>query len=148
MEAVVFVGLQGAGKSTFFAERFFATHVRVSLDVLKTRHRERRFIDVCLETRQPFVIDNTNPARADRAGYVKAANSAGFAVVAYYFRSRAEDCLRRNAQRDDAARVPDIAILSTAKRLELPSLDEGFERLHYVQIKENTFVVEPWRDEV
>ena len=41
VEAVIFVGLQGSGKSTFYRERFFDTHVRLSLDMLKTRHRER-----------------------------------------------------------------------------------------------------------
>ena len=63
MEAVVFVGLQGSGKSSFFKERFFSTHVRISLDLLKTRHREQRFLEACLSTEQRFVIDNTNPPR-------------------------------------------------------------------------------------
>lgn len=33
MQAVIFVGLQGAGKTTFYKERFFATHLRLSLDM-------------------------------------------------------------------------------------------------------------------
>jgi len=37
MEAVIFVGLQAAGKSTFYRERFFDTHVRINLDMLRTR---------------------------------------------------------------------------------------------------------------
>ena len=56
MEAVVFIGLQGAGKSPFYRERFFATHVRINLDMVKTRPRERRFLQVCIESRQPFVV--------------------------------------------------------------------------------------------
>jgi hypothetical protein len=40
MEAVVFSGVQGVGKSTFYRERFFATHVRINLDMLRTRNRE------------------------------------------------------------------------------------------------------------
>jgi hypothetical protein len=39
VEAVIYIGLQGAGKSTFCRERLFHTHVRLSLDMLKTRHR-------------------------------------------------------------------------------------------------------------
>ena len=50
MEAVIFVGLQGAGKSTFYKERFLDTHPRLSLDMLKTRHREKRFLMACVET--------------------------------------------------------------------------------------------------
>lgn len=48
MEAVIFVGAQGAGKSTFYSERFFDTHVRISLDVLKTRRREQLIFEACL----------------------------------------------------------------------------------------------------
>jgi hypothetical protein len=29
VEAVIFVGLPGAGKSTFYRERFFASHLRI-----------------------------------------------------------------------------------------------------------------------
>lgn len=28
MEAIIFVGIQGAGKSTFYRDRFFNTHIR------------------------------------------------------------------------------------------------------------------------
>jgi hypothetical protein len=44
VEAVIFVGLQGAGKSSFYRERFFDTHLRLSLDMLRTRHRERLLV--------------------------------------------------------------------------------------------------------
>ena len=73
MEAVIFVGLQGAGKSTFYRERFFDTHLRISLDLLRTRHRERRLLQFCVETGLRFVVDNTNPTRAERAVYIRAA---------------------------------------------------------------------------
>jgi predicted kinase len=35
MEAVIFVGIQGSGKSTFYNERFVDTHIRINLDMLK-----------------------------------------------------------------------------------------------------------------
>jgi predicted kinase len=83
METVILVGLQGAGKSSFYKERFFATHLRLSLDMLKTRHRERRLLRACVETGQRFVVDNTNPSRAERQVYIRAAKPAGFRVVGY-----------------------------------------------------------------
>ena len=146
MEAVVFVGLQASGKSSFYKERFFSTHVRISLDLLRTRNRERRLLTMCLETQQPFVIDNTNPTREERWKYIGSAKSANYSVVGYYFRSKAEECLARNQQRTD--QVPDVGVLSTARKLELPTLEEGFNTLKYVRLTEDGFVVEEWNDEV
>ena len=149
MEAVIFVGLQGAGKSTFYKERFFPTHLRINLDMLKTRHREKRVLEVCIETRQAFVVDNTNASRAERQRYIAAAKEAGFKVIGYYFQSKVEDCKRRNEQRPEAKRIPVPGILGTAGRLEMPSKEEGFDELFYVRIDEaNRFVVEEWRDEI
>ncbi len=146
MEAVIFVGLQASGKSSFYKDRFFSTHVRISLDLLKTRNRERRLMAACLETQQPFVIDNTNPSRAERTKYIEASKTAKYSVIGYYFRSKVQDSLQRNKMR--IARVPTAGILSTAKKLELPSLDEGFDNLKYVRLTESGFVVEEWNNDV
>lgn len=60
MEAVIFVGIQGAGKSSFYKERFFRTHVRINLDMLRTKRRQEILLAACIEAKQPFVADNTN----------------------------------------------------------------------------------------
>lgn len=148
MEAILFIGLPGSGKTSFFKQRFFGTHVRISLDLLKTRHRQWQFLQTCLATEQRFVIDNTNPTRAERSRYLAPATVRRFAAVGYYFQSKVEDCLRRNAARAEAERVPDVAIYSAAQRMERPTLDEGFDRLYYVRLEEDRFVVEEWRDEI
>jgi hypothetical protein len=66
--------------------------------------------------------------------------------VGYYFRSKAEECLARNQNRIEP--VPDVGILSTARKLELPTREEGFDNLRYVRLSESGFVVEEWNDEV
>jgi predicted kinase len=71
METVLLIGIQGAGKSTFYLQRFFHTHVRLSLDLLRTRHRERTLLEACLGAGQPLVVDNTNVTAAERARYIQ-----------------------------------------------------------------------------
>ncbi len=55
MEAVLFIGIQATGKSSFYLERFSRTHVRINLDMLKTRHRETLLLKACLQGKIPFV---------------------------------------------------------------------------------------------
>ena len=86
MEAVIFMGAQASGKSTFYKELFLNSHIRINLDMLKTRYRERILINACLEGKQPFVVDNTNPTRKVRRQYIEAAQ-------AHQFRRRNNSCL-------------------------------------------------------
>ena len=146
MEAVIFTGIQGAGKSSFYRERFFFTHVRINLDMLRTRHRETLLLRACIEGKQPFVVDNTNPTREERARYIAGARAAGFRIVGYYFESATEDALRRNEERPPEQRVPVVGVLGTRKRLEPPTLAEGFDGLHVVRLgADNVFTVQEWR---
>jgi predicted kinase len=39
VEAVILIGIQGSGKSTFFKEKFADTRVRINLDMLRTKNR-------------------------------------------------------------------------------------------------------------
>jgi len=128
------MGLQASGKSTFYRERFFRSHLRINLDMLRTRHREWRFFQLCLETGQPLVIDNTNPARADRARYIGPVRAAGFRVVGYFFRSRLSEALARNALREGPERIPDAGLRRAQARLERPSREEGFDELYHVSL--------------
>ena len=146
MEAVILIGIQGSGKSTFCRDRLFNTHVRINLDMLKTRHREKCILDACLAAKQPFVVDNCNPAREDRCRYIEPAKAAGFTVVGYYLQSRVDDCKGRNEKRTGKQVVPLKAILGAAGRLELPSLEEGFDKLYYVKVDgDGGFVIEEWK---
>jgi hypothetical protein len=122
MEAVVLCGVQGSGKTTLYRDRFAATHVHVSLDVLRTRARETALVAACLEERRPFVVDNTNPTAADRARYVEPARAAGFRVIGYLVEADAGESFRR-------AGIPAGRVADTARRLLRPALEEGFDEL-------------------
>ena len=148
MEAVIFCGIQGTGKSTFYIDRFFQSHVRISLDLLRTRHREKVFLTTCLESGQRFVVDNTNPTRAERAIYIQAAKDKNFKVIGYYFSSKAEDAISRNASRPEKERVPDVAIKGTLGKLERPSFAEGFDELYHIAVAQENFIVSEWNNEI
>ena len=60
MTAIILIGIPASGKSTFCKERLFDTHLRLNLDMLKTRHREKLLLQACIAAQQPFVVDNTN----------------------------------------------------------------------------------------
>ena len=150
MEIILFIGAQATGKSSFCRNRFFESHVRVNLDMLRTRHRERTLIEACLRCSQPFVIDNTNATRTSRERYFCWIRSLcpKSHVRGFYFQSRARQCVQRNRTRDDKHQVPDQAIYGTINRLELPEYAEGFAELNYVRLERQGFVVEKWKDEV
>jgi len=149
MEAVIFIGIQATGKSTFYKERFFKTHIRINLDMLKTRSSEDILLDACIKAKQPFVVDNTNPSIEDRKKYIDIAKNAKFRVVGYYFQSNIADAIMRNEKREGKECIPLAGIKSTHAKLQLPSLEEGFDELYYVKIDdENKFVVEEWKNEI
>jgi predicted kinase len=141
-QLVILMGAQASGKSSFYLHSFFATHIRINLDMLKTRHREKLIFDACLTAQQSVVIDNTNPTRQNRERYIEPAKSHAFSVSGYYMMTSLEDCLERNRTRADDLAVPEQAIRATWKRMEEPRLDQGFDALYSVRLYEGDFIVE------
>ena len=142
MELILFIGIQAAGKSSFYREMFFRTHVRLNLDMLRTRHREQILVEACLAGKTKFVVDNTNLSRDLRARFIVPAKAAGFQVIGYFFQSDVDDSLRRNADRPDDEFVPEIAIYNAASQLQPPTIAEGFDKLFTVGLaSDNQFIV-------
>ncbi len=101
------------------------------------RHKERRQQELAaaaLAAGQYVVVDNTNPTIEERAQLIALGHAYGTTVVGYYFESRVGVSLERNKGREGTARVPDVAIFVTVKRLQWPSYAEGFNRLYDVRI--------------
>jgi predicted kinase len=115
MEIIIFCGIQASGKTTFYKEHFFKTHMRISLDQLHTRNKEQVFINACFSVQQRFVVDNTNPTKAERAKYITAAKSHKYKVIGYYFK--------------------------TNNKLEPPVFSEGFDELYSVEIINDGFEI-------
>ena len=144
---VIMMGVQGSGKSTFYARYLAQDFVRVNLDTLKTRNRERLLIEECLENERSYAVDNTNPTRVDRERYIPAARERGWRVIGYLMRTEVENCLARNRGREGKARVPDVAIYATSHKLEWPSYEEGFDELYLVENNGDGMVITPMENQ-
>ncbi len=134
--AAIFIGIQGSGKSAYYHAAFADRYAHINLDMLHTRSKENRFFLDCIAQRKCFVVDNTNPTRADRARYIPAAKAAGYRIVGYFFESKLQDCIARNEQRTGKARIPAMAIAATSNKMEMPSWDEGFDELYFVKFSD------------
>jgi hypothetical protein len=139
-ELILLIGIPAAGKSTFAREQLFDTHVRLNLDMLRTRVKEMRLLEACLKSRISCMVDNTNITRAGRARYIPLAKTARFRVTGYCLETSLETALRQNLQRE--RHVPNYAIEARHNDQELPTLEEEFDELHRMQLQDGGFVVQ------
>ena len=137
---MILIGLPASGKSTFYRERFAATHDHISKDLMRNaRKPEKRQYDLLatsLAAGRSVVIDNTNPSQAVRSPIIALARRHGARVIGYFFETDAADALRRNRAREGRERVPAVAIFTVRKRLEPPERSEGFDELYRVRMRE------------
>lgn len=135
-ELIIFTGLQGSGKTTYYRDHFAATHVHVSKDLMKNARdrdtRQRLIIEKALGEGKPVVVDNTNPNPAVRAPLIALGRRFGARVVGYYFDVPVKVAVERNRQRQGKGRVPDVAVYVTSKKLVPPKVEEGFDEIHVV----------------
>ena len=130
---MVFVGLQGAGKSTHYRQHYATTHRLVSKDqwpnARRREARQQRVLAELLAARENVVVDNTNPSPDERAPLLAISRRSGARAVAVFFDVPLAVCLRRNEARVGRARVPPVALFATRARLVPPSCEEGFDEV-------------------
>ena len=80
------------------------------------------------------MVDNTNVRVEERAALLEQAKAHSARAIGFFFPSKLEDSLRRNAARTGRALVPEVAIKAKATLLVLPTLAEGFAELYVVRI--------------
>lgn len=138
-ELVILVGLQASGKSTWVKAHLGASHEHVSKDLLpRTAKRDRRqllLIEEALRQGRSVVVDNTNPTPEIRAPLIELGRKAGARVIAVNFQSSVKGALERNRNREGDARVPDVAIFVTSKKIRPATLKEGFDEIRTVTIE-------------
>jgi len=136
-QLVIFAGLPASGKSTYYRELFADTHVHVSKDLMpKARRSDANLlseIDVALSSGKSVVVDNTNPSIVVRAPLIALGRRHGARIIACYFDTEVKTVLARNRLREGAARVPNVAIFATRKKLVPPAMEEGFDEVVVVK---------------
>ncbi|MEV3987457.1 ATP-binding protein [Streptomyces sp. NPDC049837] len=132
LEIAVLVGLQAAGKSTFYEQHLAGSHLLVSKDLFprsarNKQQRQMRLVEAGLSAGRSVAVDNTNPSPEEWGPLVAAGRSHGAAVTAYWFPPDLLASLWRNAAREGRQRVPDVGVRATHKRLRRPSPSDGFD---------------------
>lgn len=144
--AIIFIGIQATGKTSFYNKYFKDDFVHINLDTLHTRNKENILLEQCFNNKHNFVIDNTNPTKKDREKYIVKAKQNNFYVIGYFFKSCIDECIERNNNRTGKANIPTKAIIATSNKLELPGYEEGFDELNFVYINNGEFIIDKWRD--
>jgi predicted kinase len=133
LELIILIGVQASGKSSFYHRRFSESHDLISKDRMKNSRnkakRQEMLLEQSLASGRSVVLDNTNPTRHDRMSIIQIGKKYTAKVIAYYFPPNMPTNLCRNRKRIGRERVPDIAIYSTAKKLQAPSYLEGFDEI-------------------
>ncbi|MEW9550424.1 AAA family ATPase [Nonomuraea sp. NPDC050783] len=136
LEVAVLVGLQASGKSAFYRRHLAATHVHVSKDLWpNARHRQRRQLRLIAEALvegRSVAVDNTNPSPEEWSPLIVAAREHAARVVAYWFPPDLAASLERNAARSGRARVPEVGVRATYRRLRRPRRADGFDVVRVV----------------
>jgi predicted kinase len=132
-EAVILVGLPGAGKTTYYWQHFAQTHGLVSGDVHGSPAKQSDVARQYIRENRPFVVDNTNVTRSARMPHVQRAREAGYRVLCCYFDTPVRTAIARNKSRNDKKAIPVPAILRAAKTLEAPVEEEGFDEIKVIR---------------
>ncbi len=136
LEIVIMVGLPASGKSTI-ARINYPSHELISLDEIQNHDRkiEEQLIEENLARGKSLVICDTNLTREIRTKHIQIARKYNAHITAVYLHIPIEESLKRNYSRPKP--VPVATIYKMKNVLELPSRDEGFDKIRIISSYED-----------
>ena len=134
---IMLVGCQACGKSKFSRELQKKNEdvCLVSQDQLGTKAKVLSTYKRYVSSGKSIIIDNTNPTRAGRKEFIDIARShAGYYIHVIFFDfpkalSFHLDAMRTQLSHGKRELLPDVAIHTYFKRLEIPELSEGIDEI-------------------
>jgi len=140
VKIVITVGLPASGKSTYLRRKgiraISSDEIRelITEDPADQLHHARVFAAMRYLIRQRIAagrsvtyVDATHLMRWERRPYIRLARRYGCQIEALFFDVPVDVCIVRNALREP--RVPVEAIRLMAVRMEVPAVEEGFDRI-------------------
>lgn len=83
-ELIIFVGMPGCGKSTYYTEHL-SSYIHLEQDKIGTRPKLFKEFQKVLKTGRSIVIDSTNPSQENREEYYKEAIKYQYNIKVLYF---------------------------------------------------------------
>lgn len=83
-ELVVYIGMPGCGKSTYYSNNL-SDHIHIEQDKIGSRAKMMKELDKSFLTDRSIVIDSTNPSQEKRQEYYDKAIKYGYSIKVLYF---------------------------------------------------------------
>ena len=125
-ELIVFVGMPGSGKSTYYHKNL-KDHIHIEQDKIGTRKKLLKDLDNSLVTGRSIVIDSTNPTQENRVEYYEKAKQYNYKIKVVYFLVNGTGF---NKLRESP--VPDIVYHIYFKKLDPPNIENTPGQILYV----------------
>lgn len=135
MECIILIGIPASGKTTFYNDKFSDTHLRINLDTLGRRSREKAIFETAIKNKIKICIDNTNVTIKNRKKYIPLLKENNYKIIAIYFLPNLEQAIKWNKQRKRT--IPECAIKKYNIDIVAPSKNEGFDEIFIVQPSNN-----------
>lgn len=128
---ILLIGYPASGKTTYATQVLEPKECCiVSRDNLGTMAKCLKQSRKLLESNKNVVIDNLNTSRADRKQWIDLADEMKAQTIAIYFSCPMTKAIARNANREKS--VPPVVFYTFRKRFELPSVEEGIDKIYSV----------------